>query len=180
MKRTLSLILFGLLAMILLSSCVQPLARHDCLPESLIVDETVFPEGTIADIPISPLPDGGGTSIGNDYGNGEIDVTHLVYPYQRPKGAENAFEEELNHLSDQDVTSYDLSSLQLRAEQFAFICSSTQTHPRCSYIAQYDNYYIRLILRTPSLDTSVDVLIPAIQDIDNRMMKCFEEHPAES
>ncbi len=184
MNKTFCLIFFGLLLGVLVG-CSQPPVRHACPPESLIVDETVFPEGTIADMPMSPLPDGGGTSIANSYGNGDIDVTHAVYPYKKPKGAENAFEEERNRSTQQEMTPYDLSGLPLHAEQSTYLCSPIPSPIpiertfRCAYIAQYDNYLILLFLRT-SFDTPVDVLFPVIQDIDRRMMKCFEEHPATS
>ena len=180
MRKPVSWILFGVVICIL-SSCAQPPPRHDCPPESLIINETVFPEGVVAGIPMSPLPDGGGTSIGRDLsseGESGIHVSHDVYPYKTSEGAAKEFESELNRPSDQEMMPYDLSNLQLRADQHAFLCSPTEIHPRCKYIARYDNYYIWLILRTGSLDTPVEVLIPAIEDIDRRMMRCFEEHPA--
>lgn len=178
MRRAICLMFLGA-SVFLLSSCAQPPIRHACPPESLIINETVLPEGMIADTPMSPLPDGGGTSIGNDYGNGLIDVSHAVYPYKVPRGAEEKYESELNRPDDYDMSLYDLSTLQIRADQYAFLCSQTKTYPRCKYIAQYDNYYVLLILRTAYLDTPVDVILPAIQDIDNRMMQCLEEYPVQ-
>lgn len=163
-----------------LSPSPEPPRRHDCPSESLLVNTSVFPEGTVADEPMSSLPDGGGTSIGVDMGNGEIDVSQLIYPYRTPKGAEGRFDEELQGVTKGygEMTPIDLPDLALAADRYDFRCSDTETHPRCFYLARYDNFYIELILRTRSLDTPVDVLIPAIQDIDGRMTKCFEEHPA--
>jgi len=178
MQRAVFLMFLGTLVC-LLNSCAQPPIRHDCPPESLIVNETILPEGSVADFPISPLPDGGSTSIGIVLGNGEVTVSHYLYPYKIPKGAEKEYESELNRPDDQDMLPYDLSNLQIRADQHALLCSQPEPSPRCKYIARYDNYYILLFLRTSSLDTPVDVLIPAIQDIDNRMVKCLEEYPVQ-
>lgn len=171
-------------AIVVMNGCFafgsEPPRRHDCPSESLLVDTSVFPKGTVASSPLSSLPDGGGTSIGIDMGNDDIHVSHLIYPYRTPKGAEGGFDEELQGVTKGygEMTPIDLSNLALTADRYDFRCSDTETHPRCFYLARYDNFYIELILRTRSLDTPIDVLIPAIQDIDGRMMKCFEEHPA--
>jgi hypothetical protein len=144
------------------------------------VDVSVFPEGTTASSPLFGLPDGGKTSISMSIGNSEIGVTHFVYPYRTPKGAGDRFNEELDSVAKNYVhmTPVDLTQLALAADRYDFRCSDAETHPRCLFLARYDNFYIELVLRTASPDTSVDVLIPAIQDIDRRMMRCFEEHPA--
>lgn len=167
-----------------MSSCLapgpEPSRRHDCPSESLLVDVSVFPDGTVASSPLSSLPDGGQTSIAIEIGSQDIGVSQAVYPYRTPKGAEGRFDEELEGVAKgySEMTSIDLSDLALGADRYDFRCSDARTHPRCIYLARYDNFYIDLILRTSSPDTSVDVLLPAIEDIDRRMLKCFEEHPA--
>lgn len=158
----------------------EPPRRHDCPSESLLVDPSIFPKGTVASSPLSGLPDGGKTSISMSIGNSEIGVTHFIYPYRTPKGAGDRFNEELDGIVENYVhmTPVDLTQLALTADRYDFRCSETETHPRCLFLAQYDNFYIELVLRTATLDTLVDVLIPPIQDIDRRMTQCFEEHPA--
>jgi len=167
-----------------LSGCLAPISepprRHDCPSESLLLDVSVFPEGTVADVPLSPLPDGGGTSIAVSMGNGEIDASHFIYPYRTPQGAEERFAHELDSIDKNygEMTTIDLSHLALRADRYIFKCSIISMQPRCFYIARYDNFFVLLILHALPLDTPVEVLLPAIQDIDRRMMRCFEEYPA--
>lgn len=172
-----------LIGVLVLSGCLarrpEPPRRHDCPSESLLVDVSVFPDGTTASSPLMSLPDGGETSIAVEIGSQDISVSQAVYPFQRPEGAEARFADELDRINKvyAEMVPVDLSHHSLVADRYDFRCSETRTQPRCFYLARYDNFYIDLILRTSSLDISKDVLVPVIQDIDRRMISCFEEHP---
>ena len=166
-----------------LCSCLaprpEPPRRHDCAPESLLVAIDVFPDNFVSDVPLRPLPDEGGNSIGVDMGNGAIDIGHDIMPYRTPEGAKKRFDEERrgterNHPELQRV---DISGLGLHAEQAELRCGDKETSPRCIYHARYDNFYIEFILRAPEIDDPMPILTPALKDIDAKMMACFAEHP---
>ena len=185
MKAKIALtILFVLsLGAIALSGCLlsrtEPPRRHDCPPESLLVDISVFPDDFISDVPMQPLPDEGGNSIGIDMGNGPIDISHDVLPFRTPKGAERRFAEEVHgvKLNYPELRPVDISPLGLHADQSILRCGRKESHPRCIYQARYDNFYIEFILRAPKIDDPMSVLTPALKDIDAKMMACFAEHP---
>jgi len=170
-------------SMWLLYRCVAPYPeqprRHDCPPESLLVDISLFPADMISDEPMHPLPDGGGTSIGVDMGNGSIDISHDVYPYRIPRGAEKRFKEEVGGIrrGHPEHVLIDITDLGLQAEQAALFCGPKKTNPRCIYLARYDNFYVEFFLRAPEIDNPLEVIYPAIKDIDQKMRQCLAEHP---
>ena len=178
-------ILFVLsLGAMVLSGCLpsrnEPPRRHDCPPKSLLVDISVFPDDFISDVPMQPLPDEGGNSIGIDMGNGAIDISHDVFPFRTPKGAERRFAEEVHgvEVNYPELRPVDISSLGLHADQVILRCGKEESHPRCIFQARYDNFYVEFILRAPEIDEPMSVLTPALKNIDEKMLMCFAEHPA--
>ncbi len=169
---------------ITLSGCLlprpEPPRRHDCPPESLLVDVSVFPDDFISDAPMRPLPDEGGNSIGVDMGNGPIDISHDVLPFRTPKGAEKRFKKEVYGVERNypELRSVDISSLGLHADQSILRCGEKGARVRCIYQARYDNFYIEFILRSPDIEDPTEVVFPALQNIDQKMLKCFADHPA--
>ena len=158
----------------------EPPRRHDCPPESLLADISVFPDDFVSDTPLRPLPDEGGNSIGIDMGNGPIDISHDILPFRTPKGAEKRFAEEVHGVGRNHpaLKPMDISSLGLHADQAILRCGGKEARVRCIYQARYDNFYIEFILRSPDIEDPTEIVFPALQNIDQKMMKCFAEHPA--
>ncbi len=166
-----------------LCSCLtprpEPSRRHDCAPESLLVDVSVFPNDFVGGVPMHPLPDEGGNSIGVDMANQMVHISHDVLPFRTPKGAEKRFEKESQGVerNHPELRRVDISGLGLHTEQAELRCGDKETSPRCIYHARYDNFYIEFILRAPEIDDPMPILTPALKDIDAKMMACFAEHP---
>lgn len=186
MKAKIALTILFVLSVgaIALSGCLpprtEPPRRHDCPPESLLVDISVFPDDFVGGIPMRPLPDEGGNSIGVDMANETIHISHDILPFRTPKGAERRFAEEVHgvEVNYPELRPVDTSSLGLHADQVILRCGKKGSHPRCIYQARYDNFYIEFILRAPKIDDPMSVLTPALKNIDEKMMMCFAEHPA--
>jgi len=178
-------ILFTLsLGAIAFSGCLMPRPessrRHDCPPESLLVDVSVFPDDFVEGIPMQPLPDEGGNSIGVDMANEMIHISHDILPFRTPKGAKKRFTEEVHGVERNypELRSMDISSLGLHADQAILRCGEKGASVRCIYQARYDNFYIEFILRSPDIEDPTEVIFPALQNIDQKMLKCFADHPA--
>ena len=183
-KITFTMIFVLSLGAMAISGCLlprpEPPRLHDCSPESLLVDISVFPDDFVGGNPMRPLPDEGSNSIGVDMANEMIHISHDVLPFRTPKGAEKRFAEEVHGVERNypELRSVDISSLGLHADQAILRCGEKGARVRCIYQARYDNFYIEFILRSPNIEDPTEVVFPALQNIDQKMLKCFADHPA--
>jgi len=183
-------LLMGMLMLLwaFLAGCITTPMPRDCKISSLVIDETAFPPGTMADRLVSPLPGGpiprtAFESAGRSFHYSRTFgiAVHNVYRYKSANRAAEEFARriKLEFSSGEHrgpwIKPSDLTYESPIADQFHLACGMDGNFHTCVVVAQYEEYFVLLnVHMSPEAMTFQD-LERLLRAIDERMAKCLDK-----
>jgi len=158
--------------------CFPPPPPRDCSIESLVVDESPFPQGAVAGSILSPLPQAPRESAGRTIYLLKGIANHDVHRYRSASQAAREFQRgrELDFSLSMGGPWETPDALTYRspiANQYHVACGLEHGIYMCTMIAQYEEYYIFFNAHmSPDAMTFQD-LERVLLAIDERMAKCL-------
>lgn len=152
---------------------------RDCPIRSLLLDIAPFPPGAIAEVPLSPAPEGPPESASVDIGWSDYFAIHEVRRVGSTSVAARLFRgrQERYFSAGRDKPWETPAVPRYRspiADQYCLKCQEqTDVHYLCKMIAQYEEYYVELIVHVTPDTMTFQLLERVLRAIDERMAQCL-------
>lgn len=175
-------LLLGLMLAVSLSTggcyIFQTAPPRDCPIEMLVLDASVFPPGSLADPIMSPLPDAPTESAGITIGWSRGLANHNVLRMRSAAMADKEFQRERKWQFYPEETWETPGSLFYRsptADQYYVACGTPRHTHMCQMIAQYEEYYVYLVVHMDPETMGIRDLERILRAIDENMGRCLGE-----
>jgi len=154
----------------------QTAPPRDCPIESLVLDASVFPPGSLADPIMSPLPDAPTESAGITIGWSRGLANHDVLRMRSAAMAAKEFQREKKWQFYPEETWEVPSSLSYHspiADQYYVACGAPRHTYMCQMTAQYEEYYVYLVAHMDPETMGIRDLERILRAVDEKMGRCL-------
>jgi hypothetical protein len=148
---------------------------HHCPADTLLLELSDFPAGTATDL-LMPMPDEPVNSAGRTFylpGDDAGIANSVVIEYISPQRAAEEFERQLDWRYDVEPTfPPELSYRSSIADNYNISCGSHRENPFCTLHAQYQQYYVQLLVHMRGA-MSLEQVNQLLRRVDEEFAGCL-------